>query len=234
MARVIAALLRHGEYHQLPDTPSALQPFPLTAAGEQQAERSVSLIQGTLKMFDWSLYPVIDSSQLLRGWQTAEVMRQGMQISSRQKMRIESFDALAERSLGSAANLTLEQIESILHDDPRFNPPPSGWKSDSYYRLPLQGAESLMEAGERVAEHLERRLVELQSRVAVDSVKLFVGHGAAFRHAAFQLGVLAFEQIAALSMYHCRPVFLERLPEGSWRHLTGEWKRRSEGDEFVD
>ncbi|MEW8430739.1 MAG: histidine phosphatase family protein, partial [gamma proteobacterium symbiont of Ctena orbiculata] len=207
MARVIAALLRHGEYHQLPDTPSALQPFPLTATGEQQAERSVSLIQGTLKMFDWSLYPVIDSSRLLRGWQTAEVMRQGMQIGSRQKMGIESFDALAERSLGSAANLTLKQVESILHDDPRFTPPPTGWKSDSYYRLPLQGAESLMEAGERVAEHLERRLVELQSRVAVDSVKLFVGHGAAFRHAAYHLGVLAFEQIAALSMYHCRPVF---------------------------
>ncbi|MES9838842.1 MAG: histidine phosphatase family protein [Candidatus Thiodiazotropha sp.] len=234
MARVIAALLRHGEYHQLPDTPSALQPFPLTATGEQQAERSVSLIQGTLKMFDWSLYPVIDSSRLLRGWQTAEVMRQGMQIGSRQKMGIESFDALAERSLGSAANLTLKQVESILHDDPRFTPPPTGWKSDSYYRLPLQGAESLMEAGERVAEHLERRLVELQSRVAVDSVKLFVGHGAAFRHAAYHLGVLAFEQIAALSMYHCRPVFLERLPEGSWRHLTGEWKHRSEGDELVD
>ncbi|MEW8371084.1 MAG: histidine phosphatase family protein [Candidatus Thiodiazotropha sp.] len=234
MARVIAALLRHGEYHQLPDTPSALQPFPLTATGEQQAERSVSLIQGTLKMFDWSLYPVIDSSRLLRGWQTAEVMRQGMQIGSRQKMGIESFDALAERSLGSAANLTLKQVESILHDDPRFTPPPTGWKSDSYYRLPLQGAESLMEAGERVAEHLERRLVELQSRVAVDSVKLFVGHGAAFRHAAYHLGVLAFEQIAALSMYHCRPVFLERLPEGSWRHLTGEWKHRSERDELVD
>ncbi|MBT2969576.1 MAG: histidine phosphatase family protein [Candidatus Thiodiazotropha sp. (ex Ctena orbiculata)] len=234
MARVIAALLRHGEYHQLPDTPSAMQPFPLTASGEQQAERSVSLIQGTLKMFNWSLHPVIDSSRLLRGWQTAEVMRQGMQIGSRQKMSIESFDALAERSLGSAANLTLSQVESILHDDPRFSPPPAGWKSDSYYRLPLQGAESLMEAGERVAEHLERRLVELQSRVAVDSVKLFVGHGAAFRHAAYHLGVLAFDQIAALSMYHCRPVFLERLSEGSWRHLTGEWKIRSEGDELVD
>ncbi|MES9992338.1 MAG: histidine phosphatase family protein [Candidatus Thiodiazotropha sp.] len=234
MARLIAALLRHGAYHQLPDTPSALQPFPLTDSGAEQAERSVTLIQGTLKMFNWSLHPVIDSSRLLRGWQTAEVMRQGLQLGRDEALSIQSFDALAERSLGSAANLTLKQIESVLHEDPRFSAPPAGWKSDSKYRLPLQGAESLMEAGERVARHLEQRLVALQSEAEVDSVKLFVGHGAAFRHAAYHLGLLAYDQIAALSMYHCRPVFIERLPEGSWRHLTGEWKIRAEGDEFVD
>ncbi|MEW8508269.1 MAG: histidine phosphatase family protein [Candidatus Thiodiazotropha sp.] len=234
MARLIAAMLRHGEYYQLPDTPSALQPFPLTATGAEQAERSVTLIQGTLRMFNWSLHPVIDSSKLLRGWQTAEVLRQGLQLVSREQLSIESYDDLAERSLGSAANLTLEQIESVLQEDPRFSSPPPGWKSKSNYRLPLQGAESLMDAGERVARHLERRLDELQTLVEVDSVKLFVGHGAAFRHAAYHLGILAFDQIAALSMHHCRPIFLERLPDGSWRQLTGDWKIRAEGEEFVD
>ncbi|MES9827397.1 MAG: histidine phosphatase family protein [Candidatus Thiodiazotropha sp.] len=234
MARLIAAILRHGEYHQLPDTPSALQPYPLTGIGSEQAERSVTLIQGVLEMFKWRLHPVIDSSRLLRGWQTAEMIRKGLQIASRDRLQIESYDALAERSLGSAANLSLQQIESVLRDDPRFSPPPAGWKSDSHYRLPLQGAESLMDAGQRLAEHMERRLVELQSQVKSDSVKLFVGHGAAFRHAAHHLGVLSFDQIAALSMYHCRPVFLERLPDGSWQHLTGEWKIRTKGESFDD
>ncbi|MEW8028946.1 MAG: histidine phosphatase family protein [Candidatus Thiodiazotropha sp.] len=234
MARLIAALLRHGEYHQLPDTPSALQPFALTGIGAEQAERSVTLIQGVLEMFKWRLHPVIDSSRLLRGWQTAEVIRKGLQIGTSDSLQIESYDVLAERSLGSAANLSLQRIESVLREDPRFSPPPAGWKSDSHYRLPLQGAESLMDAGERVAEHMQHRLAELQSQVKTDTVKLFVGHGAAFRHAAHHLGVLAFDQIAALSMYHCRPVFLERLPDGSWQHLTGEWKIRSKGESFDD
>jgi 2,3-bisphosphoglycerate-dependent phosphoglycerate mutase len=234
MAKLIAALLRHGEYHQLPDTPSALQPFPLTSLGEQQAERSITLIQGVLQMFKWRFYPVIDSSRLLRGWQTAEVIRKGLQLGSQARLEIESFDDLAERSLGCAANLPLEQIASVLKDDPRFSPPPTGWKSDSHYRLPLQGAESLMDAGERVAEHLERRITELQGRVKTDTVKLFVGHGAAFRHAAHHLGLLAFEQITALSMYHCRPIFLERLSDGTWQHLTGEWKIRAKGESFND
>ncbi|MCU7839127.1 MAG: histidine phosphatase family protein [Candidatus Thiodiazotropha sp. (ex Troendleina suluensis)] len=234
MAKVIAALLRHGDYHQLPDTPSALQPFPLNAEGAEQAERSVTLIQGVLGMFNWALHPVIDSSQLLRGWQTAEVIRKGLQISTSTSLKIESFDTLAERSVGSAGNLTVQQIESVLQQDPRFSPPPPGWKSDSHYRLPLQGAESLMDAGERVARHLDNRLAELEQQVEVDTVKLFVGHGAAFRHAAHHLGVLEFHQIAALSMYHCRPVFLERRYAGAWRHLTGEWKVRSKGEAFVD
>jgi 2,3-bisphosphoglycerate-dependent phosphoglycerate mutase len=231
---LIAALLRHGEYHQLPNTPSALQPFPLTQGGVQQAERSVTLIQGVLELFKWRLHPVIDSSRLLRGWQTAEVIREGLQPGTQNRIGVESYDQLAERSLGSAANLSIQLIESVLRDDPRFSPPPKGWKSDSHYRLPLQGAESLMDAGERVAEHMERRLVELQAQVKTDTVKLFIGHGAAFRHAAHHLGVLAFEQIAALSMYHCRPVFLERLLDGSWQHLTGEWKNRSKGESFDD
>ena len=37
MPRLIAALIRHGDYRKLPDTPSAHQPFPLNAEGEAQA-----------------------------------------------------------------------------------------------------------------------------------------------------------------------------------------------------
>jgi 2,3-bisphosphoglycerate-dependent phosphoglycerate mutase len=91
-----------------------------------------------------------------------------------------------------------------------------------------------MDAGERVAGHLERRLMALQGDVNTDTVKLFVGHGAAFRHAAYHLGLMAFDQIAALSMYHCRPVFIERHPDGTWQHLTGDWKVRTKGETFND
>ena len=38
-----------------------------------------------------------------------------------------------------------------------------------------------MQAGERVARHLDHRMAELQQQVETDTVKLFVGHGAAFR-----------------------------------------------------
>jgi broad specificity phosphatase PhoE len=234
MPRVIAALLRHGEYHQLNDTPSAWQPFPLTEQGCQQAKRSVTLLQGVLRMFDWDLCSVIDSSKLLRGWQTADEIRQGLNDKLSISLSVESFDELAERSMGSAANLTLQQIEDVMSVDPRFQQPPADWKSDSHYQLPLQGAESLIQAGKRVARHLDNRLAELQQQVTTDTVKLFVGHGAAFRHAAHHLGVMEFDQIAALSMYHCRPVFLERQYAGSWSHLTGEWKVRSRGEAFVD
>lgn len=232
--RVIAALLRHGDYHQLAKTPSALQPFPLNNQGVEQAERAVSLLQRILAMFGWSLHPVIDSSRQLRAWQTADLVRQGLRRETGLPMEIHEFDALAERSLGSACNLTIRQIESVLQADPRYPEPPSDWKSDSHYRLPLQGAESLMEAGDRVARHLEGRLAELRSEVVRDTVKLFVGHGAAFRHAAYRLGVLEFGQIATLSMHHCRPVFLERQYAGDWRHLTGEWKLRVQGETIDD
>ena len=40
MPRLVAALLRHAEYRQLPDTPSAHQPFPLTDKGRQQAKQA--------------------------------------------------------------------------------------------------------------------------------------------------------------------------------------------------
>jgi 2,3-bisphosphoglycerate-dependent phosphoglycerate mutase len=234
MPRVIAALLRHGDYLQLPETPSAWQPLPLTAKGIEQAERSVGLLRGTMKMLGWSLHSVVDSSCLLRGWQTAEVVCRSLERQEGVTMDVEQFEALAERGLGAANNLSLSQIEAVIKADPRYQALPADWKSNSHFQLPLQGAESLMQAGRRVASHLDNRLGELQQQVTRDTVKLFVGHGAAFRHAAHQLGVLDFEQIACLSMHHCRPVFLEREYAGSWIHLSGEWKVRAVDEPAID
>jgi 2,3-bisphosphoglycerate-dependent phosphoglycerate mutase len=111
--------------------------------------------------------------------------------------------------------------------DPRGKTLPEGWKSMSRFRLPLPGAESLLEAGDRVQRCLRRRMDELAREAEIDTVRLFVGHGGSFRHAAVHLGVLALEEAPALSMHHCRPVVLERLPDGNWARVAGEWKERT-------
>lgn len=234
MPRAIAALIRHGDYRQLADTPSALQPFPLTPLGCDHAAAAAGTVAETLEQCSWSLAPSIESSEQLRAWQTADIIRQLLQPAGGSGLQVESFSALAERSMGSAANLSIKQIESVLEQDPRYATPPSNWKARSDYQLPLQGAESLSQAGERVARHLQAQMQSLQETVSADTLKLFVGHGASLRHAAWQLGVLEFAQIAQLSMYHGHPVFLEYHKDGSWSHLAGNWKQRKPAEENTD
>lgn len=234
MARVIAALIRHGDYRQIPGAPSALQPFPLTDEGRIQTRRGVEELKEILSANDWKLHPQIDCSRLLRAWQTADLLAQGLAVDQPDVLQIESFDDLAERSVGSAANLTQAQIEQVIAEDPRFPTPPPDWKSNSGYCLPLQGAESLLDAGRRVARHIEQSMSSLAKQVQEDSLKLYVGHGAAFRHAAHHLGILAFDELAKLSMYHCRPVLIEPTAKGRWRHLMGDWKQRQRLEPFAD
>ena len=233
MARLIAALIRHGDYQQLPDTPSAHQPWPLNSQGENQSREGAQRLYDSATRNGWTLEPSIDSSRLLRAWQTSTILADSLAELSSFKSYIESYDALAERGVGCLANLTITQIEDILRQDPRVSSPPAGWKADSHYCLPLQGAESLLEAGERVAAHLLQTMAALP-RDGQDRVKLFVGHGAAFRHAACHLGVLEFGQLRQLSMFHCQPVMLEYLPDGNWRHVEGDWKVRSPQSSFTD
>jgi len=234
MARMIAALVRHGDYHQLVDTPSAHQPFALTATGEEQSRAAGQAISTILSREGWSLAPSIDCSRMLRSWQTAQLIVGQLKEYLPSGPLVESFNELAERSLGSGANLTIQQIEEVIRQDPRFSDLPPDWKANSHYCLPLQGAESLLEAGERVATHLRHRMAVLAQENHEDQLKLFVGHGAAFRHAAYHLGLLEYKQIAALSMYHAQPVFIEYRPDGQWRHIDGEWKIRPQQDRSLD
>ena len=44
MPRLIAALIRHGDYHQLARTPSAHQPFALNLAGREQARAGAGML----------------------------------------------------------------------------------------------------------------------------------------------------------------------------------------------
>jgi 2,3-bisphosphoglycerate-dependent phosphoglycerate mutase len=232
MSRCIAILLRHGDYHQLANTPSAHQPFALNDEGRVQAGNAISLLNEMTKTNGWMLDPVIHSSNLQRSWETASIIADGLSnIES-----VATYDELAERGLGCAANLTTRQIEEVVEQDSRFEKLPENWKSDSYYCLPLQGAESLMDAGKRVAEHLLKAMLEirLSDNTEQDIAKIFIGHGAAFRHAAFQLGVLQFEQLKLLSMFHAKPLALEFNAEQNWTQIVGEWKVRSNQDINVD
>lgn len=234
MPSLIAALIRHGDYRQLPETPSAHQPFPLTAEGETQARQAGAALRATIETSGWTLSPAVDSSQLLRAWQTAQIIIAELANHFPTPPQLSGFDDLAERGLGSAANLSISAIESIVREDPRFPELPADWKSNSGFRLPLQGAESLLQAGERVAAHISRQMQALSGQASGDTLKLFVGHGAAFRHAAYHMGVLSYEQIAQLSMYHAQPVFLEYLAGDGWRHIGGEWKIRAAQSAYTD
>lgn len=233
MSRLILAFVRHGDYQQLSDTPSAHQPFALTERGVEQSRAAAIKLRHDIAEQNWHLHPQIECSHMLRAWQTATVFAETIQDSQREQLQITSYDTLAERSVGAAANLTLDQITRIVIDDPRYADLPSGWKADSDFRLPFQGAESLMEAGIRVAEHLTQHMSALV-RTEHTQLKLFFGHGASFRHAAFQLGVISRQQIAQLSMFHSQPIFLELLEDGSWRHIAGEWKQRTLNNDGVD
>ena len=209
MARTIAALIRHGEYRQQADTPSAHQPYALTSQGKTDVHDEVDSFSGLLDEHALAIANRVDSSNMLRAWQTAMIYVEKLYKHEMPSKLIDSYDALAERGLGAVANMTIQQIEKVIVEDPRYEEPPQNWKSDSHYCLPFQGAESLMQAGERVAAHLQQQMQKLRAEAGVDTVKLFVGHGAAFRHAAFHLGILEFEQLAQFSMFHARPVLIE-------------------------
>lgn len=170
---------------------------------------------------------------MLRAWQTADIIAARLKQLLGQDFSIAEYSELAERSVGAMANLTVDEIENIMALDPRYAAPPSGWKSNSDYCLPYQGAESLNQAGCRVAGHLES-VCESMLKEGIDCLKIVVGHGASIRHAALQMGLLTREGVGQVSMYHAVPVYLSRRQD-CWVKLAGEWKVRvkdSDGDEI--
>ncbi|MBY6114421.1 histidine phosphatase family protein [Mameliella alba] len=221
--RAYVAFFRHGAYHQRKGVPSARQPWPLTEDGSAQARQGAILLARMIETHGLTPAPVMHSSHQLRAWQTAQHILQGLQAAGYPVETVAETPDLAERGLGSAANLTLAEIETALRDDPRYDAPPPGWKSDSEYCLPLEGAESLMQAGARVARHI-------RATAKPGLLTIHVGHGASFRHACHHLGLLGRDDIARLSMFHARPSLICHDPHGRWHHLAGDWKIRAAGD----
>ena len=230
MGRRVLALIRHGEYAQPAGVPSAHLPYGLTARGAVQARDAAATVLEFARQSELTLDPVIDCSRLRRAWETANLMARALTETDGRCFECREFEALAERSVGAMANLSVEVIEAILRDDPRCSLPPPGWKRNAEYRLPFQGCESLAQAGERVAQHLRRCAAGLLPGGAAGLLKLVVGHGGAFRHAARELGVLSADQVASLSMGYGAPVYLEvKRPEAEqdrFVHIAGHWTQR--------
>lgn len=221
------AFLRHGAYAQRQGVPSARQPWPLSAEGIAQARAGADMLSAMIAEHGLRPAPVVYASHQLRAWQTASELCARLRALGHNVERIAETSALAERGLGSAANLTVTEIEAALRDDPRYDKPPPGWKSDSDYRLPLEGAESLMEAGARVANHIA-------ATAQPGVLTIHVGHGASFRHACHHLGILKRAEIATLSMFHARPSLICHDPHGRWSLLAGAWKIREPKDDPKD
>lgn len=227
-ARCILAFIRHGEYRQKPNVPSAWQPFSLTERGIKQSRNAAQQLLAFAETHNLQIDPTIHTSNLLRAWQTAEQIRLNFNLEA----SLKSSELLNERSVGAVANLTITEIEQILQQDPRYTLPSSNWKSDSHYRLPFDGAESLMDAGKRVATRVTDVMHKLRQNAQQDTLSVMVGHGASFRHAAYQLGALEFDDIARYSMHYAEPIYFEvRWNENeqacSLCKIGGEWKVRN-------
>ena len=217
----LIAFIRHGDYHQQAQTPSAWQPYPLNDDGRQQAQQCAHAIHAFLQSETWTLSPTVHCSVLLRAYQTAELMTHAWPDAL--PFHISSSPLLNERCVGSFANLSISAIEEICSNDPRYGALPENWKSRSDFCLPAPGAESLIQAGQRVAHYIQ----QLVDNAADNSMHLIVGHGAALRHAAYHFGVLAMEDLARLSMHHAQAVYLQYSQE-QWSHYAGDWKIRQQ------
>ncbi|WP_319558509.1 phosphoglycerate mutase family protein [Thiomicrorhabdus sp.] len=221
MNKLYLAFLRHGDYLQKHDTPSAWQPFALTEQGEKPCRSAATKLRAFADEHGLDIHASVQASSLLRAWQTASII--AGQLG--EEFSVASDASLNERCVGSFANMTVTEIETALQQDPRFAQPPASWKSDSDYRLPCPFAESLNQAGQRVAEYLQQRCFELQAQITAPTLWIVCGHGASFRHAAQRMGILQPEEIPLYSMYHAEPLFFEWQQTGLRLH-SGDWKRR--------
>ena len=230
--RIVAALVRHGDYFQPEGVPSAQLPHPLTDKGIEQARSVGSRLHDESRELGLQLDPVLDCSTLLRARQTAELAAAALDRIDGQRFTFAEFAELGERSVGAAANLTVDAIAAALRVDPRCSELPAGWKGHPRFRLPVPGSESLLMAGARVAAHIEGRAHQLRCQAGPDVLKVFVGHGGALRHAAVCMGALELLEVSKLSMHHCGYVLLEHIEDpdggpGRWHKVGGCWKERS-------
>ncbi len=229
--RFVAALVRHGDYEQPERVPSAHLPHPLTTQGRAQARALAAQLATEASALELEIDATIDVSSLLRAFETGTLAAAEFGERGAGPTEVATFPELAERSTGAGANLKIEAIEAAVRADPRYADLPPAWKAHPRYRLPLPGAESLMQAGARVAAHVERRAHEAASWGDRDTLKIFVSHGGALRHAAVCLGALELQAVPGLTLRHCGYVLLEQIPNPDggplhWRQIGGEWKVR--------
>lgn len=197
--------------------------LPLSETGRTQAERAAEVIATACADRSLEIDEQIDASQLLRAWQTANVLAEQLGARSGRRYRVVERDGLIERGLGSAANLTFDRIRELVELDPRLPPLPEGWRRRPDFRLPLPGAESLMDAGRRAATCIRESLRSIPAEDPRDLARIFVAHSGCLRHAAVALGALDAEIVAARSMEFVQAVLIECEPGDRWRIVGGEF-----------
>jgi 2,3-bisphosphoglycerate-dependent phosphoglycerate mutase len=98
--------------------------LPLSEKGENQARQAAGPILQMAEELGLELDPVVESSQLLRAWQTAEILADELEARTGRRFVVVERIELLERSLGSCANLRFDQISKRLAKDPRLGPLP--------------------------------------------------------------------------------------------------------------
>ncbi len=216
--------LRHAHYQQPEGVPSALLPHPLTPEGIQQAKKGAQKLISFFKGKEKQLPQYIETSSLLRTYQTAEIISEALNMEFSIDLKIVETDQLAERKMGPMANLTVKEIEAVLEKDPRYSAPPPNWKSSKNYRLPFIDCESLAMAGQRVANYI--KTTPSNHIQNTNAFRILVGHGASFRYACAALDILQETQIPSLSMHYAEPLFFQQEKQ-VWKHIGGNWKQRN-------
>ena len=227
--RRVAGFVRHGHFDRPDGVASAHSLFPLSETGREQARNAVDPILDCCEELGLEIDPRIEASQLLRSWETANLIAAALTERTGKRFHVISRDELIERGLGSCANLTFDQIRDMLAEDPRLGPLPEGWRRMPEFRLPVQGAESLMQAGARTAARVATSLDSIPADDSRDLMRLFVAHSGCLRHATVQLGALDVRAVAGLSMDFAQSVFVENLPNGDWVHIAGQFHKRLPG-----
>lgn len=227
--RRIAAFVRHGHFERPEGVASAHSLFPLSERGRDQARNAADPILELCEEMSLELDPRIEASQLLRAWETANLIAESLETRTGKRFHVLQRDELVERGLGSCANMPFDQIRAMLATDPRLGALPEGWRRMPEFRLPVQGAESLMQAGARTATRVATSLDSIPAEDPRDLMRLFVAHSGCLRHAAVQLGALDVRVVPGLSMDFAQSVFVEKLGNGDWIHIAGQFKKRLPG-----
>jgi len=227
--RRIAAFVRHGHFDRPEGVASAHSLFPLSKKGREQARHAADPILELCEELGVELDQRIEASQLLRAWETANLIAESLATRTGKRFHVLARDELVERGLGSCANMTFDTIRAMLAADPRLGILPKDWRRMPEFRLPVQGAESLMQAGARTATRVATSLDSIPAEDPRDLMRLFVAHSGCLRHAAVQLGAIDVRVVPGLSMDFAQAVFVEKLPNGDWIHIAGQFKKRLPG-----
>lgn len=227
--RRVAAFIRHGHFDRPDDTASAHSLFPLSETGWAQATAAAVTVAALCEEHSLEIDKRIEASQLLRAWETANLLSEGLAARTGQSLHVIQRDELIERGLGSAANISFRRIQEMIEADPRIGPLPEGWRRIPEFRLPVQGAESLMQAGSRVAARVAASIESIPEDDPRDVVRLFVAHSGCLRHAAVALGAIDVRNVASLSMDFLQTVLIEQNPNGEWIHLAGKFEKHLSG-----